>query len=98
MADSSSKLDRMFGVLRTIAEFGPLAVSSSEFSITSKTVVERVLISMDCTEGALCSFDEHKATIRGLAKVGLEALPLEAPMKIGGASIANWNLLRRLAA
>jgi HD-GYP domain-containing protein (c-di-GMP phosphodiesterase class II) len=95
MADPSSKLDRMFGVLRTIAEFGPLAVSSSEFSSTAKTVVERVLISMDCKEGALCAFDENKSTIKALAKVGLEALPTDAAMKIGGASIANWNLLRR---
>ena len=95
MLDPSSKLDRMFGVLRTIADFGPLAVSSSEFSATSKTVVERVLASMDSTEGALCSLDEHSSTITCLAKVGLEALPPNVAMKIGGASIANWNLLRR---
>ena len=61
MADHSSKLDRMFGVLRTIADFGPLAVSSSEFSATSKIVVERVLVSMDSTEGALCSLDEQNS-------------------------------------
>lgn len=95
MADSSSKLDRMFGVLRTIAEFGPLAVTSSEFSATAKTVVERVLISMDCKDGALCAFDENKATIKPLAKVGLDALPTDVAIKIGGASMANWNLLRR---
>jgi HD-GYP domain-containing protein (c-di-GMP phosphodiesterase class II) len=95
MLDPSSKLDRMFGVLRTIADFGPLAVSSSEFSATSKIVVERVLFSMDATEGALCSLDEHNSNITCLAKVGLEALPANVAMKIGGASLANWNLLRR---
>ena len=94
MADPSSKLDRMFGVLRTIAEFGPLAVSSSEFSTTAKTVLERVLISMDCLEGALCSFNENKETVTALAKVGLASLPTDAAMRIGGASVANWNLLR----
>jgi HD-GYP domain-containing protein (c-di-GMP phosphodiesterase class II) len=95
MLDPSSKLDRMFGVLRTIADFGPLAVSSSEFSATSKIVVERVLVSMDTTEGALCSLDEHNSSITCLAKVGLEGLPANVAMKIGGASHANWNLLRR---
>src|SRR5205823_10821727 len=75
MLDPSSKLDRMFGVLRTIADFGPLAVSSSEFSATSKIVVERVLVSMDSTEGALCSLDDNDSTITCLAKIGLEALP-----------------------
>src|SRR3954464_6427082 len=90
MLDPSSKLDRMFGVLRTIADFGPLAVSSSEFSATSKIVVERVLVSMDATEGALCSLDEHNSSITCLAKVGLEALPPNVAVKIGG-GVANWN-------
>src|SRR3954469_19915518 len=94
MLDPSSKLDRMFGVLRTIADFGPLAVSSSEFSATSRIVVERVLVSMDTTEGALCSLDEHNSSITCVAKVGLEALPPNVAVKIGG-GVANWNLLRR---
>src|SRR3954469_13069899 len=94
MLDPSSKLDRMFGVLRTIADFGPLAVSSSEFSATSRTVVERVLASMDTTEGALCSLDEHNSSITCVAKVGLEALPPNVAIRIGG-GVGNWGLLRR---
>src|SRR5256885_1924410 len=70
-------------------------VKSAGYAADSKTVVERVLASMDSTEGALCSLDEHNSTITCLAKVGLEALPPNVAMKIGGASIANWSLLRR---
>src|SRR5579872_6648504 len=51
--ETNSKLVRLFAVLRTIADLGPVATADHEFSDTARQLLERIMRAFESDQAAL---------------------------------------------
>lgn len=72
--EHNSKLDRLFAVLRTIADLGPVATADREFAETARHVLERIMRAFDADQAALFLLDGVGAKLTCLASSGFPSL------------------------
>src|SRR5262249_48416060 len=84
-------------VLQTLAELGPLALSGRDFRESSRVILDRILSMLDVADGALCSFDENTLSMTCPTRIGLNKLPKDVAIRVGGVAYSLWSQLREPA-
>lgn len=91
MVDQNSKLFRLFAVLRTIADVGPVATADHEFSDAARQILERILRAFDCDQGALLLLDGNAAKLTCAAAIGFPGLSTNSVLPLVGVPQHHWN-------
>jgi putative nucleotidyltransferase with HDIG domain len=94
VSDQNSKLVRLFAVLRTIADLGPVATADHDFSEASRQILERILPAFDAEQAALLLLDGTGAKLTCVAALGFPSLAADAVLPISGAQSRYWTQVR----
>ena len=94
MVEQNSKLVRLFAVLRTIADVGPVATADHEFSDAALQILERILRAFEAEQGALLMLDGSGSKLTAIASTGLPSLPPLTAISISGAQSQYWSQAR----
>src|SRR5579872_6451626 len=92
--EQNSKLDRLFAVLRTIADLGPVATADREFAETARHVLERIMRAFDADQGALFLLDGVGAKLTCLASSGFPSLSALTVLPLAGVPPQAWQQAR----
>lgn len=91
--DQNSKLIRLFAVLRTIADVGPVATADHEFSDATRQILERIMRAFEAEQAALLLFDGGGAKLTCVAAAGFPSLAPQTVLPVIGKP-QHWNLAR----
>ncbi|MBV9075216.1 MAG: HD domain-containing protein [Acidobacteria bacterium] len=83
--EQNSKLVRLFAVLRTIADLGPVVTADREFAETARQVLERIMRAFDAEQGALLLLDGIGTKLTCIASNGLPSLAPHTTLPLTGA-------------
>jgi len=72
--DQNSKLVRLFAILRTIADLGPVATADHEFSDTARQLLERIMRAFESDQAALLLLDGVGAKLTCVASSGFPSV------------------------
>jgi hypothetical protein len=86
----NSNLIRLFGVLKTIADFGPAATADRDFAETASDVLKRTLEALDALQGALFVFDHGVVRMTVVACTGFDFLTPKAGVQLGRTQSQKW--------
>jgi len=86
----NNNLIRLFGVLKTIADFGPAATADREFPETASEVLKRTLEALDALQGALFVFDHGVVRMTVVACTGFDFLTPKAGVQLGRTQSQKW--------
>src|SRR5207302_4007454 len=92
--DQNSKLARLFAVLRTIADVGPVATADHEFSDAARQILERISSAFDAEQAALLLLDGAGAKLTCLANLGMPSLASQAVLSLTGVQPQYWHQAR----
>src|SRR5436305_3444193 len=92
--DQNSKVFRLFAVLRTIAEVGPVATADHEFSDAARQILERILGAFEADQGALLLLDSAASKLTCVASTGFPGLTAHCVLPLVGVSQHHWNQTR----
>ncbi|HVH87822.1 MAG TPA: GAF domain-containing protein, partial [Terriglobales bacterium] len=88
------KLVRLFAVLRTIAEMGPVATADHEFSDAAGQILERVALAFEAEQAALLLLDGSGSKLTCVAAHGFPSLNAKAVLPLIGAQPQYWHQAR----
>ena len=94
MLDQNSNLVRLFGVLKTIVDLGPLAASDRDFTETAHDVLEKTMQALDALQGALFTFDSAGVRLSAVSAIGFDSVPLGHEIQIGRQQSQKWAQTR----
>lgn len=89
--EHNTKLTRLFAVLKTIADLGPVATADHEFSEAARQILERVLRAFEAEQAALFLLDGSGARLTCVAAAGFPALAANAVLPILGTMPQAWT-------
>lgn len=92
--EQNSKLVRLFAVLRTIADIGPVATSEREFSDSVRQILERVAIAFDAEQAAILLLDGNITKLTCVAAHGFPALSPNTVLALAGVQPQHWHQAR----
>src|SRR5690242_2865620 len=92
--EQNSKLVRLFAVLRTIADIGPVATSEREFSDSVRQILERVAIAFDAEQAAILLLDGNITKLTCVAAHGFPTLNANTVVPLAGAQPQYWHQAR----
>ena len=92
--DQNSKVFRLFAVLRTIADVGPVATADHEFSDAARQILEHILRAFDAEQAALFLLDGAGAKLTCIASVGFTSLAARSVLPLIGVQPQHWNHAR----
>src|SRR5438270_7562081 len=90
MLPQNNNLIRLFGVLKTIADFGPAATADRDFAETASDVLKRTLEALDALQGALFVFDHGVVRMTVVACTGFDFLTPKAGVQLGRTQSQKW--------
>ena len=90
MLPQNNNLIRLFGVLKTIADFGPAATADRDFAETASEVLKRTLEALDALQGALFVFDHGVVRMTVVACTGFDFLTPKAGVQLGRSQSQKW--------
>ena len=89
--DQNSKLVRLFAVLRTIADVGPVATAEHEFSDAARQILDRTMRAFEAEQAALLLLDGAAAKLTCLASAGFPSLSPQAVLPLVGVQSQHWH-------
>jgi len=92
--DQNSKLVRLFAVLRTIADVGPVATADQEFSDATRQILERIMHAFEAEQAALLLLERGGAKLTCVAAAGFPSFPPQTVLPMTGNQPRHWNLAR----
>jgi putative nucleotidyltransferase with HDIG domain len=92
--DQNSKLVRLFAVLRTIADVGPVATADHEFSDAARQILERIARAFDSEQAAILLLDATGAKLTCVASHGIPSLTPLAVLPLIGVQAQYWHQAR----
>jgi putative nucleotidyltransferase with HDIG domain len=92
--DQNPKLVRLFAVLRTIADLGPVATADREFAETARQVLERIMRAFDADQAALLLLDGVGAKLTCVASSGFPSLSSLSVLPLTGVQPQAWQQAR----
>jgi putative nucleotidyltransferase with HDIG domain len=92
--DQNQKLSRLFAVLRTIADLGPVATADREFAETAHQVLERIMRAFDADQAALLLLDGVGAKLSCAASAGFPSLSALTILPLAGMQPQTWQQAR----
>lgn len=92
--EQNSKLVRLFAVLRTIADIGPVATADREFAETARHLLERIRVAFDAEQAALLLLDGVAAKLTCLASSGFPSLSPLMVLPLQGVQPQVWQQVR----
>ncbi|HJX00651.1 MAG TPA: HD domain-containing phosphohydrolase [Terriglobales bacterium] len=92
--DQNSKVFRLFAVLRTIADVGPVATADHEFSDAARQILERILQAFEAEQAALLLLDGAGTKFTCVASVGFPTLSAHAVLPLVGVQPHHWHHAR----
>ena len=92
--DQNSKLVRLFAVLRTIADVGPVATADHEFSDAARQILERIARAFDSEQAAILLLDGTGAKLTCVASHGIPSLTPLAVLPLIGVQAQYWHQAR----
>src|SRR2546423_12196996 len=92
--DQNSKLVRLFAVLKTIADVGPVATADHEFADAARQILERTMRAFEAEQAALLLLDGAGAKITCVASAGFPSLNPHAVLPFTGAQGQHWHQSR----
>ena len=92
--DQNSKLAKLFAVLKTIADLGPVATADNEFSDASRQILERVAGAFEAEQAALLMLDGAGAKLVCIATSGFASLVPQLVLQIPAGAAQNWQQTR----
>ena len=92
--DQNSKLARLFAVLKTIADLGPVATADHEFSDAARQILERIARAFEAEQSALLMLDAAGAKLTCVATSGFASLVPQLVLQIPCAAAQNWQQAR----
>lgn len=91
--ENNSRLLRLLGVLRTLADLGPVATAEGEFRETAAMLLSHSLAAMDAHSGALIAFDMSGTKLTCLAAQG-EISYSGSPVLLAPKQALTWSSLK----
>jgi putative nucleotidyltransferase with HDIG domain len=92
--DQNSKLVRLFAILRTIADLGPVATADHEFSDTARQLLERIMRAFESDQAALLLLDGVGAKLTCVASSGFPSLTVQTVLPLIGVQPQSWQQAR----
>jgi HD-GYP domain-containing protein (c-di-GMP phosphodiesterase class II) len=92
--EAPQNLIRLFDVLRTIAEIGPVATADRDFTETSHDLLLRAMDALEATQGALFTFDSSGVRLTCVSAIGFDPAALTSPIQIGRMQAQRWMQTR----
>ena len=92
--EQNPKLVRLFAVLRTIADLGPVATADREFGETAQQVLERIMRAFEADQAALLLLDGVGAKLSCVASAGFASLSALTVLPLTGAQPQAWQQAR----
>ena len=90
MLAQNNNLIRLFGVLKTIADFGSAATADRDFAETASDILKRTIEALDALQGALFVFDHGVVRLTVLACSGFDFLTPKAGVHLGRSQSQKW--------
>jgi len=92
--EQNSKLVRLFAVLRTIAEMGPVATADHDFAEAARQILERVALAFGAEQAALLLLDGSLSKLTCIAAQGFPSLNGGAVLPLIGSQPQHWHQAR----
>src|SRR5438270_13883449 len=86
----NNDLVRLFGGLKTIADFGPAATADRDFPETASHILKQALEALDALQGALFVFDHGVVRMTVVACTGFDSLTTKPGVQLGRTQSQKW--------
>lgn len=91
MVERTPNLVRLFGVLKTLVEMGPVATADRDFTDTVTDILERTLLALDAAQGSLFTFDPAAMRYTCVANVGFETILPKTAIQLSPKELQQWT-------